>query len=570
MKWCEYGSKGEIFMLLIETKDINKWIGSRQLLRDISMKIYQGDRIGLVGRNGTGKSTLLKIINGLDREFQGQIRINCRMGYLSQFYNYQAEQTVEEFFTEVSYDYGSFLRLMKEFGFKTEFLDRHIVDCSGGEQTKLQLIRLLIEEPDLLLLDEPTNHLDIESREWLAGFLQEFTGGILLVSHDRYFMDETAKEIRELEEAEIKEYTGNYSDYRKQKEIELAREYQEYEKYQAEKKRLKGRIQKQQEFVNIADKGRKRTDNFWRQLKGVDRRTGRMAKKVKSLQSQLEKLEHKEKPYEYKEINPEFTGKDLHSQYIIQGKGISKSFEHKRVLKELDFSISRDSKIALIGKNGIGKTLLLKIILGVEEPSAGELFCSKELEIGYFSQKLSHLHKDYTVLKEVKEQVPKRPVESIRTFLGSMLFRGEEVFKKIDDLSIGERVRVAFTILLLSDANFLLLDEPLSHLDIISRERIEEALKNYPGSFLFITHDRYFARDTASEIWELSDKGLEIFKGNYEDFLKHKKGEFKTGQELEEELLKMKRVELLARLEETSDEGEIKKIETELNQLSPN
>ncbi|AZO94493.1 ribosomal protection-like ABC-F family protein [Halocella sp. SP3-1] len=554
-------------MLLIETKEVNKWIGARQLLKDISFNMYQGDKVGFVGRNGTGKSTLLKIISGQDKEYQGQIIINTRVGYLPQYYNYPAVQTVEEFFTEVSYDYGSFLRLMKEFGFETDFLDRQIGNCSGGEQTKLQLIRLLIKEPALLILDEPTNHLDIEARDWLANFLNKFQGGVILVSHDRYFLDQVVKEVWELEDAELKEYTGNYSDYQKQREVELEREKREYQKYHAEKKSLKAAIQKQQQFVNKADKGRKKTDSFWKQLKGSDRRTGRMAKRVDSLRSQLEQLDKKEKPFEYKEINPEFENRELHSQIIIQGKGVGKSFQSEPVFKDLNFTISRGSKIALLGKNGIGKTILLKLILGQQNPTTGEIFRTRALEIGYFSQKMANLHGQDTVLKELQEKLPDRSEELIRTFLGSMLFKGEDVFKKIGDLSIGERVRVAFTILLLSKANFLLLDEPLNHLDIVSRERIEAALKEYPGSFLIVTHDRYFARKIANEIWELTNNGLDCFQGNYNDFLKYKQGEFKVGLELEDELIKMKRAELIARLEQARDAEEIARIESQLDQL---
>ncbi len=555
-------------MLLVETKEVNKWIGARQLIKDISFNIYRGDKIGFVGHNGTGKSTFLKIIMGQDKEFQGQVKLNARVGYLPQFYEYPTNQTVEEFFTEQSYDYGSFLRMMKEFGFETNFLDRQIETCSGGEQTKLQLIRILIEEPELLILDEPTNHLDIETRDWIAEFLNKFQGGILLVSHDRYFLDQVVEEIWELEESKaINNYTGNYSEYRKQKEIEVARKWQEYEKYQAEQKRLKETVQKQQQFVNKADKGRKRTDSFWRQLKGSDRRTGRMAKRVKALKNQIEQVEHKEKPVKSKKINPGFAMRDLHSEIIIQGKNISKSFKSCIVLKDLNFSISRGSKIVLLGKNGVGKSVLIKLIHGKVKPTQGEVINAECVDIGYFSQKLANLHQDYTVIEEVQKKNSEISEEVIRTFLGSMLFRGKDVFKRVGDLSIGERVRVAFTILLLSKANFLLLDEPLNHLDIVSRERIEEALKSYSGSFLIVTHDRYFARETANEIWELNSNGLDCFKGSYKDFLKYKQGDFKTGEELDNELVKMKRVELLVRLEQARDEEEIERINIELDQL---
>jgi ATPase subunit of ABC transporter with duplicated ATPase domains len=554
-------------MLLIEAKKINKWIGARHLLKNISFNIYKGNKIGFVGRNVTGKSTLLKIIMDQENGYQGQVKLNISIGYLPQFFQYREEQTVEEFFTEVSYDYGRFLRLMREFGFEKDFLDRHIINCSGGEQTKLQLIRLLIEEPELLILDEPTNHLDIKTRDWLAEFLDNFQGGVLLVSHDRYFLDQVVEEVWELQHSELTEYTGDYSEYKKQKKIEIKKKREEYEKYQKQKKRLKASIQKQQQRANRADRGRKRTDSFWRVLKGSDSRTGRMAKRVKSLKSQLEQLDKKEKPVKVKKINPEFKQNISHSEILIRGKNVSKNFNSISVFKKINFSITRNSKIALLGENGIGKTVLLKLLIGKYKVTDGELIHSKVLNLGYFSQKLKELNHDHTILKEVKDKNYNISEEVIRTYLGSMLFNGDDVFKKISNLSLGERVRVAFTNLLLGNSNLLVLDEPLNHLDIISRERIEEALKNYPGAFLLVTHDRYFVKRTANEIWELTNKGLDCFKGSYEEFKKYRNGEYKDHNKIKNQLIKMKRAELIARLVETQDEDEINTIEKKLDNL---
>ncbi len=555
-------------MLLLKTKKLEKWFGARKLFSEINFNIYSGDRIALIGRNGTGKTTMINIILGKDKEYKGEVNSKCNIGYLPQYYNYQAEQTVEEFLTEKTYNYGEFLKLMKKFGFEVDFLDRKIADCSGGEQTKLQLIRMLsAQKVDLLILDEPTNHLDLETRDWLASFLNEFKGAVLTVSHDRQFLDQIIDEVWELDQEKLKNYTGNYSDYKKQKEIELQRQYNEYEEYQAEKKRLKRRKRKQQQFVQKTDGKGKRTDSFWHVTKGSDRRKGRFAKRVKSLESQIEKLDKKEKPVENRKINPDFERKEIASQIIVEAKEITKSFFDINLFKNLNFKIEKDSKIALMGKNGSGKSVLLKIILGELKNDSGKLIKSSQLKIGYFSQKIENLNPDNSLLEELKLKNPDKEQEIIRTFLGSMLFEGEDVFKKIKDLSIGERVRAAFTVLLLGKFNLLLLDEPLNHLDIESREIIEKALKSYNGAFVVVSHNLHFIKEVASEIWQFKDKDLEVFKGDYKEYQKYKNGEYKVGQELDKEITQMKKAELYAKLEEAEEE-EKKKIISDLEILN--
>lgn len=353
---------------------------------------YSGDRIALIGRNGTGKTTMINIILGKDNDFSGEVNLKTNIGYLLQYYNYTTDQTVEEFMTEKTYNYGEFLQLMKKFGFETEFLDRKIANCSGGEQTKLQLIRMLSEQKvNLLILDEPTNHLDLETRDWLASFINDFQGAVLIISHDRHFLDQTVKEVWELSGKELKNYSGNYSDYKKQKEIELQRQYREYEEYPAKKKRLKQRKRKQQQFVQKTDGKGKRTDSFWHVTKGMDSRKGRFAKQVKSLESQIEKLEQKKKLFEHRQINPDFERKEISAQIIVEVKEITKSFTDSNLFNKLNFKIEKDSKIALMGPNGSGKSVLLKIILGeITEDSEKLLKCS-QLKIGYFSQKIENL-----------------------------------------------------------------------------------------------------------------------------------------------------------------------------------
>ncbi len=554
-------------MLLLAAKKLEKWFGARRLFSDINFNIYSGDRIALIGRNGSGKTTIVNILLGRDNDFRGEVNLKCNIGYLPQYYNYSEEQTVEEFLTEKTDNYGEFLKLMKKFSFELEFLDRKIANCSGGEQTKLQLIRLLsAQKVDLLILDEPTNHLDLEARDWLASFISEFKGAVIIISHDRHFLDQTVKEIWELNQQELKTYSGNYSDYKKQKEIELQRQYREYEEYQAEKKRLKQRKIKQQQFVQKTDGKGKRTDSFWHVTKGMDRRKGRFAGRVKSLESQIENLEQKEKPFEHRQINPDFERKEIASQMIVEAKDLTKSFVDLNLFANINFKIEKDSKIALMGPNGSGKSVLLKIILEKIKIDSGELLKSSQLEIGYFSQKIENLNPDNSILEEMKTKNPDKDQEIIRTFLGSMLFEGEDVFKKIKDLSIGERVRAAFAALLLGEFNLLLLDEPLNHLDIESREIIEKALKNYSGAFLVVSHNRYFIKEIAQEICQLKEGNLEIFPGDYNQYQKFKKGEYKSGEDLEQEIIRMKKAELYSRLKDAAAE-EKEKIINEIKAL---
>ncbi|RCW52572.1 ribosomal protection-like ABC-F family protein [Halanaerobium sp. ST460_2HS_T2] len=555
-------------MLLLETKKLEKWFGARNLFSDINFNIYSGDKIALIGRNGTGKTTMINILLGKDKDFSGEVNIKANIAYLPQYYNYSQGQTVEEFITEKTYNYGEFLKLMKKFGFNVEFLDRKIIDCSGGEQTKLQLIRILAAQSvDLLVLDEPTNHLDLETRDWLASFIGSFNGAAIIISHDRHFLDQTVKEVWELNQQDLKNYSGNYSAYKKQKEIELQRQYREYREYQAEKKRLKQRKQKQQQFVQKTDGKGKRTDSFWHVTKGMDSRKGRFARRVKSLDSQLEKLEQKEKPYEHRQINPDFDNKEISSQIIVKAKQITKTFSGLNLFQNLNFKIEKDSKIALMGANGSGKSVLLKIILKEMRFDSGEILRSSQLKIGYFSQKIKNLNQNNSILEELKIKNPDKDEEIIRTFLGSMLFEGKDVFKEIKNLSIGERVRVAFAVLLLGEFNLLLLDEPLNHLDIEAREIIEKALKNYQGAFVVVSHNIYFIEEIAQEIWSLKKGDLEIFPGNYNQYQKFKKGEYKNGQDLTQEIIQMKKAELYARLESAAAE-EKDKIINELETLA--
>ncbi len=568
-------------MLLLDAKDIRYQIGTRKLLDEISFRIYKGDKIGLVGRNGSGKTTLLKIIKERIKDYRGVIKTHTsRIAYLPQHYNYlNGYTTVEEFLTEDSNNYGAILENMNKFGLDSSWLDRRIKTCSGGEQTRLQLIKLLITRPELLLLDEPTNHLDHNSRIWLQEFTANFSGGVLVVSHDRQYLDDFSKKIWELERGELSEYRGNFSDYREKKKEQRKIAHQKYEKFQKEKKRLQAAIRRQQKFVNKADSGRKKTDSFWRQLKGQDGRTGQMAHRVKALQGQLKQLENREKPYEHKEVNLELVPqKQVHSSILISGQGVSKNFGELELFSGLDFRIEKGAKIALIGPNGSGKTVLLRLITGREQPSGGKINSTASIRMGYVSQKLKNLEPQQTVLQAAQAAELGQCEQKIRTFLGSMLFTQEKVEKKINQLSLGERVRLSFVRLLLSGSNFLILDEPLNHMDLFARERIEEALKKFTGTILFVTHDRYFMKKIASEIWNLKEGSLNCFQGSFEDFQhkqkssnqalspkseEKKENKQKSYTELQK---KMKKAELIARLS-GADEQKKKEINRQLDKL---
>lgn len=520
-------------MLLLEGVEIEKYYGSKKILDTISFKIYHGETIGLVGKNGTGKTTLLRILVGEDEDYTGEIHGLVQPSYLPQSLIGEKDMLVEDFLMTHDEDYGQVLMWFNRLQMKKDLLLKRMDTCSGGELTRLYLVKMMASQRELLLLDEPSNHLDVEMFDWLIQSLKEYRGGILMVSHNRFLLNTTVDVIWELDRSgTLREYRGDYDFYIKKKEEEERREWQEYHKYQEEKRRIKTSISRQRVHVIRGDQGPERRDSFWRLLKGSDRRTGQMAAKIPALKSRLEKLERIEKPMLDKEIEMDLIPRQLvHAQTLIEGRSISKSFSRKEVLKDLSFRIPSQARVALVGPNGIGKTVLLDCIRGELEIDRGELFRAKGVEIGYLSQHLDHLPQQKRIIEVASLVNPTLKEELVRTVLGSLGFTGEEVEKRVEYFSFGERVRLGFGCLLLSKANLLLLDEPLNHLDIYLREVVVRALTSYPGTILMVSHDYYSIEKIASEIWELTDRGLYIFKGGFKEYREEKRGREKEKRE---------------------------------------
>jgi len=513
--------------MLLDINNVSKFIGDKEILKDISFRLYKKDKVGIVGRNGIGKTTLLKVITSELEADSGSIKFYGKYGYLPQDLFIENDLFVYELMEETK-KYGEFLELLNKF--KLNGAEKQKVkSLSGGEKTKLYLIKLLLQNPDILILDEPTNHLDYETIEWLEGFINDFNGAVLMVTHDRYFLDKTVSKIFELEDKTIKEYSGGYTFYATQKKIELDKAMLEYEEYIKKKRQLEIAARKQMERANRYND--MSVNDFQRH------KANKIAKRSKAIISRLENFEEKEKPKVPKNINIKLEGiNDKTSDILIRAENLSKAYD--RVLfRNISFNIYRNARIGLIGKNGVGKSTLLKGLIGKVKLN-GNISIPPSTKIGYFSQELEELDTNSTILEELKKI--NNDESYVRTLLGCMLFRRDDVYKKIKSLSYGERVRVAFLKLILEENNLLILDEPTNFLDIPTREVIENALLDYEGAILFVSHDRYFVEKMAKEIWELSNSGLTQYLGNYSYYLEKKKqSQSNMNVDIKEEILKL-------------------------------
>ncbi|WP_018756867.1 ATP-binding cassette domain-containing protein [Paenibacillus terrigena] len=536
--------------MLLQINGISKIYGGTPTLSGVSMKIEPGERIGLVGVNGAGKSTLLQIIAGDLSYDEGEIYLakGAKVGYLRQNSRFhpensigsellsvftdlvQVEKEMRELERQMSdpafmEDAGNYAETMNRYATKSEWFLQHggyeieykirgilhgmgfgdfpqdtpIHTLSGGQKTRLALAKTLLSEPDLLILDEPTNHLDFETLAWLEGYLRSYPGAILVVSHDRYFLDSLVTVIYELERTQVRRYIGNYSRYVIEKELNkevLAKRYAMQQE----------QIAKMEEYVE----------------RHIVRATS--AKSAKNKRKQLERIDRIDTPLaNLKRAKLTFgVGKTSHKEVLhIRDIRISLGVESARkpLLQNISFGLQRGEKVALIGPNGIGKSTLLKTLIGELLPDRGEITWGKEVTIGYYDQEQSSLHPLNTILDEVWSHCPHIEEARIRTVLGNFLFSGEDVFKKISSLSGGEKARVALSKLMLKEANVLVLDEPTNHLDLSSKEVLESTLLNYEGTLLFISHDRYFLNKLADRIVELSSEGAVLYEGNYEGYM---------------------------------------------------
>ncbi len=531
-------------MIVLSVSQLRKAFGVDQVLVDVSFTLSQGERLGLVGVNGSGKSTLLRILSGELTADEGKVSMQKGMevGYLQQSYVPAAGRTVrqemEQVFAPVyaieqrlraieqemaQADQEALHRLGDEYsklqhrfeaadgyscqsrvqgvlhglGFSAAQQEQQANLLSGGELTRLSLGRLLLQKPDLLLLDEPTNHLDLNALQWLEEYLHEYAGGVIVVSHDRYFLDRVCTGMVELLFGQAEQYTGNYSRYMQQREERFLSRTRAWQQQQKE-------IERQQAII-----ARYRSFNREKSIRAAESR-----------EKALERMELLDKPTEERQIRFHFSARSRMGDEALLLQGLSKSFGSRQLFSQVDLLLHAGDRAALIGANGIGKTTLLECLLGRQKQDTGSIRWGANADVGYYDQKLQGLHNEKTVLREVWDDFPRLLQHEVRGALGLFLFSGEEVFKLVGMLSGGERARVCLTKLMLRHNNFLLMDEPTNHLDSDSREVLEDALEEFNGTILAVSHDRYFINRFANRILVLERDGLRCYDGKYDDYLR--------------------------------------------------
>lgn len=549
-------------MILLQINQLSKYFGADPILSNIKLEVQTRDKIAIVGRNGAGKSTLLKIIAGTMSYDSGNIikPKDVSIGYLAQDTGLESQLSIWDEMNLVFKDLHSmenemrnveqrmatvdpveesqrFEQLLKEYdtlqvkfkenggyqyeadirsvlhglGFSSFDPSTKISSLSGGQKTRLALGKLLLTSPDLLILDEPTNHLDIETLTWLEQYLQNYHGAILIVSHDRYFLDKIVSQVYEISRHTSTKYIGNYSAYLKHKAENYEKELKTYERQQEEVAKLKDFIQR-----NLA--------------------RASTTKLAQSRRKKLEKMDLMNKPLgDEKSANFQFNIERQSGNDVLTATDISVSYDSVHpVISTISFSIKRGDSIALVGPNGIGKSTLLKSIVQKLAPLTGAFTLGSHVQIGYYDQQQADLTSNKRVLDELWDEYPQKTEKEIRTVLGNFLFSGDDVLKPVSTLSGGEKARLALSKLMLQNANFLILDEPTNHLDLDSKEILENALIDYPGTILFVSHDRYFINRIATKIFELSSTNLTEYLGDYDYFL------MKKEEQLEHERLEQK------------------------------
>ncbi len=602
-------------MTVLNMHKIEKSYGITEVLKEFSMNVNEGERLGLIGPNGSGKTTVFKIIAGIEPFSCGNIAFKkgTRVGYLSQMpdfelgsniYNelknifsdliimekklnnleqqiaqegkhHQEDKYLQGLMDEYSqlqhryeagggYEYESKIRQVANgMGFSfNEIYNKKVDDLSGGEKTRLGLAKLLLSEPDLLLLDEPTNHLDLSSIQWLEEYLKEYRGAVIIVSHDRYFLDIVVERIVEIRNGCNEDYYGNYSHYLQERKQRYEQNLKAYENQQK-------KIQKMEEAIKRLHQWGQQGDNQ------------KFFKRAQSMQKALDKIERIDKPVlDGKQMGLELSINQRSGREVLSTENLSKSYSNDPLLKELDINIYWGDKAAVIGRNGTGKTTLIKIILGEIKQDSGTVRIGSNVRIGYYSQEFEGFDPDDDLITALKKECS-MTTQDARNALAAFLFTEDEVFKWVSDLSGGEKSRLRLLQLMNGDFNFLILDEPTNHLDLPSREVLEEALKNYPGTIMVVSHDRYFLNKFTQLTYELEDGQLIKYYGNY-DYYCQKKREITAQKEIEEkqesseksDFLKLKkeirkerkRKNRLKEIEEEIElkEGLLKKLEDEM------
>ncbi len=547
-------------MVQLSLEKVKKSFGLNDILTDVSFEIRDYEKVGIVGENGCGKTTLFKIIMGVEDLSGGKISRNLNnIGYLEQIPNFNDSYTVADViklaFKKIynleeqmhvlekkmqnnldEKDLKKYSLLQNEYealdGYKTtekynricsglkltdEFLNKEFGVLSGGEKTLTLLAKILLEDHKLLLLDEPTNHLDMESIRWLEEYLREYKGAVLIISHDRYFLDRVVEKIVEIDDGKSIMYKGNYTYYVKEKEERELRLFEQYKNQQKMIKAMKQAIVKLKEYASVS----KSPEKFY--------------KRAKAIQKRLDKLEKIEKPKEKKVIKLNINDDQRSSNTILKIKKLSKKIGEKQLLDKASMEVYYTNKVALIGNNGTGKTTLIKMLLGEQDIDQGKILWGNNINIGYLEQQVKFENEEQTVIEYFRDGYIITEEEA-RKYLAKFMFYGESVFKVLKSLSGGERSRIRLAKMIYSNINFLILDEPTNHLDIAAIEVLEDALLNFKGTCLFVSHDRYFIDKIANKIVNLENQKLNSYDGNYSYYLE------KSQQEKESENKKIENV----------------------------
>ena len=543
--------------MLIQLNNITKNFVVNEIFSNVKMEINDKDRVAIVGRNGAGKSTLLKIISGELSFDSGERTVskNTTIGYLSQEFIVREDLSIyEEMITcfdeiisleanleKLSYELtpeniendpgllDRFDRLQNEvlthkdyhykskiesvlygLDFTKDVFDKKISTFSGGEKTRLSMAKLLLSEPDLLILDEPTNHLDMENVAWLENYLSSYNGAIVIVSHDRYFLDKVVNVVYNLEFGKLKKYVGNYSKFLKQYEEDYEKQLKEFTSQQKDIKRLEEFVQK-----NIARAS-----------------TSKMAKSRQKVLDKMELIDNPKK--DDKAANIEFKIKEQSGRDVLMIENLKVGYDGKQVGSAYNFSVYKGDRIAIVGRNGIGKSTLIKTIAKKQNAIGGSVHYGSKVSLGYYDQKQAEFESSKTILNELWDEYPLMKEAEVRTVLGRFLFRGDSVLKIVRDLSGGEKARLQLAKLMLEKNNLLVLDEPTNHLDITSKQVLEDALENYEGTIVFVSHDRYFINKIANKVLDITGDDYSIYLGNYDYYLEKREQEL-IAKKLKEE-----------------------------------
>lgn len=540
-------------MIIAQAQDLEQRFGGNIIFSNISFSVPDNARIGLVGPNGAGKTTLLKIMTGQQEPTSGQFTINkgLKVGYISQENGLDEDKTIwDEMLTvfndlieknkkitkmqeqiadhpededllkrydQLAYDFeqeGGFTyqaeikSILNGFNFKENTWNKVIGTLSGGEKTRLAFVKLLLQKPPVLLLDEPTNYLDLDTLDWLEAFLKNYQGAIITVSHDQYFLDHLANQIFELNFGKLTTFKGNYSQYVKERELMDSQQEAAYEKQQE-------KIKKEEEFIQ----------------KNLVRAS--TTKRAQSRRKVLDKMERIKPPKHKQKVRINFTSERPSGKEVLIAKDLTIGYPDKVMVSDIDFQVNKNDRVAIIGPNGIGKSTLLKTIMKKLEPKGGSIKYGASLDIGYYDQELQSLDPSKTVLDTIWDRHKTMPEKDVRSILASFLFTAEDIDKTVGQLSGGQKARLTLTVLSLEKDNFLLMDEPTNHLDIEAKEVLEEALDNYDGTLLFVSHDRYFINELANKIISVRDGHAKIYNGNYSYYLDEKAKQAAAAQEAE-------------------------------------